>query len=285
MRGVLLMYSVPEFYLCCRRSLVLSMLQQMLDDRSDEVREAVVRSLGALVGWVDDVDKYPPTAALLAASLADPAEPVVRAVLDVMLPSVAVWAAELVRLESFAQSFIDAVYKAAGIEGALRGDPARSAGFDAAFRDAGKGGGGVVEGGVVKEGVVVRPGGADGGKDSMVAGAGATVADVKRFTLHSQALQQTMPFLFGAVLSTGPFANKEEGEGAVVGGKDAADEKGVGGVVADRRGLIPEAASDLLDVRVILGDPERAAILVSRFERYFKTSPYIIIIMYYCYYL
>ena len=42
-----------------RSSLVLSMLQQMLsDDKTEEVREAVVRSLGLLMGFIDDPDKY-----------------------------------------------------------------------------------------------------------------------------------------------------------------------------------------------------------------------------------
>ena len=40
-------------------SLVLSMLQQMLlDDKDDDVREAVVRSLGLLVAFITDPDKY-----------------------------------------------------------------------------------------------------------------------------------------------------------------------------------------------------------------------------------
>lgn len=41
-----------------RSSLVLSMLQQMLDDKSDEVRASVVRSLGLIVAFIDDEDKY-----------------------------------------------------------------------------------------------------------------------------------------------------------------------------------------------------------------------------------
>ena len=42
-----------------RSSLVLSMLQQMLcDDKDEEVRESVVRSLGLLTGFIDDEDKY-----------------------------------------------------------------------------------------------------------------------------------------------------------------------------------------------------------------------------------
>lgn len=43
-----------------RSSLVLSMLQQMLqDDKEADVREAVVRSLGLIIGFVSDKDKYP----------------------------------------------------------------------------------------------------------------------------------------------------------------------------------------------------------------------------------
>ena len=42
-----------------RSSLVLSMLQQMLEeDKVEEVREAVVRSLGLVYGFIDTVDKY-----------------------------------------------------------------------------------------------------------------------------------------------------------------------------------------------------------------------------------
>ena len=42
-----------------RSSLVLSMLQQMLhDDKEADVREAVVRSLGLLMGFISDPDKY-----------------------------------------------------------------------------------------------------------------------------------------------------------------------------------------------------------------------------------
>lgn len=42
-----------------RSSLVLSMLQQMLaEDKADMVREAVVKSLGIIMGYIDDTDKY-----------------------------------------------------------------------------------------------------------------------------------------------------------------------------------------------------------------------------------
>lgn len=42
-----------------RSSLVLSILQQLLqDDKDERVREATVRSLGLLTGFIDDADKY-----------------------------------------------------------------------------------------------------------------------------------------------------------------------------------------------------------------------------------
>lgn len=42
-----------------RSSLVLSMLQQMLaEDKADMVREAVVKSLGVIMAYIDDPDKY-----------------------------------------------------------------------------------------------------------------------------------------------------------------------------------------------------------------------------------
>ena len=38
---------------------MLSMLQQMLaEDKADMVREAVVKSLGIIMGYIDDPDKY-----------------------------------------------------------------------------------------------------------------------------------------------------------------------------------------------------------------------------------
>lgn len=42
-----------------RSSLVLSMLQQMLtEDKADLVREAVIKSLGIIMAYIDDPDKY-----------------------------------------------------------------------------------------------------------------------------------------------------------------------------------------------------------------------------------
>jgi hypothetical protein len=49
----------PWFQGEMRGSLVLSMLQQMVtDDKAEEVREAAVRSLGLLMGFVDDQHKF-----------------------------------------------------------------------------------------------------------------------------------------------------------------------------------------------------------------------------------
>lgn len=53
-----------------RSSLVLSMLQQMLaEDKADMVREAVVKSLGIIMGYIDDPDKYSQVCVLLEESV------------------------------------------------------------------------------------------------------------------------------------------------------------------------------------------------------------------------
>uniref|UniRef100_K1PHE9 Uncharacterized protein n=1 Tax=Magallana gigas TaxID=29159 RepID=K1PHE9_MAGGI len=81
-------------------SLILSMLQQMMvDDKEAEVREAVVRSLGILFGFISDTDKYTQGCELLWTSLKDPSERVVMTALHVFLPSLAVWADELDKLQ------------------------------------------------------------------------------------------------------------------------------------------------------------------------------------------
>lgn len=79
-----------------RSSLVLSMLQQMLaDDKADMVREAVVKSLGIIMGYIDDPDKYSQGFELMLLSLGDPSERVVSAVHQVFIPAFAAWATEL----------------------------------------------------------------------------------------------------------------------------------------------------------------------------------------------
>lgn len=83
-----------------RSSLVLSMLQQMLnEDKEDAVREAVVKSLGILFSFICDNDKYSQGYELLKTSLNDPAEKVCTSARQVFLPSFALWAVELHKLE------------------------------------------------------------------------------------------------------------------------------------------------------------------------------------------
>ncbi|KAL4235190.1 hypothetical protein ACF0H5_006828 [Mactra antiquata] len=83
-----------------RSSLVLSMLQQMLmEDKESDVREAVVRSLGLIIGFISDRDKYPQVSELLKTALKDTSEKVVMSAKQIFLPSFAMWAYELDKLE------------------------------------------------------------------------------------------------------------------------------------------------------------------------------------------
>uniref|UniRef100_A0A671MYU9 LisH domain and HEAT repeat-containing protein KIAA1468 homolog n=1 Tax=Sinocyclocheilus anshuiensis TaxID=1608454 RepID=A0A671MYU9_9TELE len=84
-----------------RSSLVLSMLQQMLaEDKADMVREAVVKSLGIIMGFIDDPDKYSQGFELMLLSLGDPSERVVSATHQVFIPAFAAWCTELGNLQS-----------------------------------------------------------------------------------------------------------------------------------------------------------------------------------------
>ncbi|KAA0704774.1 LisH domain and HEAT repeat-containing protein KIAA1468 -like protein [Triplophysa tibetana] len=84
-----------------RSSLVLSMLQQMLaEDKADMVREAVVKSLGVIMGYIDDSDKYSQGFELMLLSLSDPSERVVSATHQVFIPAFAAWCTELGNLQS-----------------------------------------------------------------------------------------------------------------------------------------------------------------------------------------
>ncbi|XP_055784233.1 RAB11-binding protein RELCH homolog isoform X7 [Salvelinus fontinalis] len=79
-----------------RISLVLSMLQQMLaEDKADMVREAVVKSLAIIMGYIDDPDKYSQGFELMLLSLGDPSERVVSAIHQVFIPAFAAWTTEL----------------------------------------------------------------------------------------------------------------------------------------------------------------------------------------------
>uniref|UniRef100_A0A8C2ZY93 RAB11 binding and LisH domain, coiled-coil and HEAT repeat containing n=1 Tax=Cyclopterus lumpus TaxID=8103 RepID=A0A8C2ZY93_CYCLU len=84
-----------------RSSLVLSMLQQMLaEDKADMVREAVVKSLSIIMGYIDDPDKYSQGFELMLLSLGDPSERVVSAVHQVFIPAFAAWTTELGTLQT-----------------------------------------------------------------------------------------------------------------------------------------------------------------------------------------
>uniref|UniRef100_A0AAR2KAP8 LisH domain-containing protein n=1 Tax=Pygocentrus nattereri TaxID=42514 RepID=A0AAR2KAP8_PYGNA len=84
-----------------RSSLVLSMLQQMLaEDKADMVREAVVKSLGIIMGYIDDPDKYSQGFELMLLSLGDLSERVVAATHQVFIPAFAAWTVELGNLQA-----------------------------------------------------------------------------------------------------------------------------------------------------------------------------------------
>lgn len=84
-----------------RSSLVLSMLQQMLaEDKTDLVREAVVKSLGIIMAYIDDSDKYSQGFEMMLVSLGDPSERVVNATHQVFIPAFAAWTTELSNLQS-----------------------------------------------------------------------------------------------------------------------------------------------------------------------------------------
>uniref|UniRef100_UPI00398F2259 RAB11-binding protein RELCH homolog isoform X2 n=1 Tax=Pristiophorus japonicus TaxID=55135 RepID=UPI00398F2259 len=84
-----------------RSSLVLSMLQQMLtEDKADLVREAVIKSLGIIMAYIDDPDKYVQGFELQMSALNDPSERVINATHQVFLPAFAAWTTELGKLQS-----------------------------------------------------------------------------------------------------------------------------------------------------------------------------------------
>lgn len=84
-----------------RGSLVLSMLKQMLsEDKAESVRQAVAKSLGVIVAFIDDEDKFKSCWELMLKALVDPSQLVVTTTYSVLLPALAAWAYELGTLES-----------------------------------------------------------------------------------------------------------------------------------------------------------------------------------------
>ncbi|XP_057291551.1 RAB11-binding protein RELCH homolog isoform X2 [Hydractinia symbiolongicarpus] len=81
-------------------SLVFSMLSQMLqEDRSEEVRSAVVKNLGIILSFVTDASKYSQAFTLLELGLNDITDEVVANTKNILLPVVAVWASEINKLQ------------------------------------------------------------------------------------------------------------------------------------------------------------------------------------------
>uniref|UniRef100_A0A1I8HV56 LisH domain-containing protein n=1 Tax=Macrostomum lignano TaxID=282301 RepID=A0A1I8HV56_9PLAT len=80
-----------------RDSLVLSMLQQMFEEeRTAEVRCAIIRTLSLLSCYIEDRDKFPAIAKILIACLTDgTSESISETTADFLLPAVASWALEL----------------------------------------------------------------------------------------------------------------------------------------------------------------------------------------------
>uniref|UniRef100_T1ISW0 Uncharacterized protein n=1 Tax=Strigamia maritima TaxID=126957 RepID=T1ISW0_STRMM len=93
--GVLAPYLPSE--ICS--SLLLSMLQQMFEDKSDVVREAVAKNLALILTYICDTDKFSLTYRLLLRALEDNSECVVTAALHTVMPVFASWALELNRLQ------------------------------------------------------------------------------------------------------------------------------------------------------------------------------------------
>ena len=77
------------------------MLRQMLeDDKAESVREGVVKSLGILVAFIDDEDKFKLCWELLLKAIRDPSQMVVGAAHGIFLPALAAWGFEMGQLEN-----------------------------------------------------------------------------------------------------------------------------------------------------------------------------------------
>ncbi|XP_022908904.2 RAB11-binding protein RELCH homolog [Onthophagus taurus] len=83
---------IPYVSCTIRNSLLLSMLQQMLDDREDAVRSVVVRALSLVVALCDDKDKYVQCEDLALTILKDPSKIVVESCVEILFPVLARWA-------------------------------------------------------------------------------------------------------------------------------------------------------------------------------------------------
>lgn len=71
------------------------MLQQMLDDKEEGVKEAVVRALALVVTFCDDVDKYSQCEELALLTLNETSVKVVSIGILVLFPALAKWALDI----------------------------------------------------------------------------------------------------------------------------------------------------------------------------------------------
>lgn len=71
---------------------MLSMLQQLLEDRDPIVREKAVKALALVVAYCDDVDKYTQCEDLAFSIMNDSNINVVNCTIHILLPVLAEWA-------------------------------------------------------------------------------------------------------------------------------------------------------------------------------------------------
>lgn len=85
-------YLIPYISATIRNSLLLSMVQQLMEDRSALVRDSVVQSLAIIIALCSDVDKYTQCEQLTFAALTDDSVTVVNHITDILFPVLAKWA-------------------------------------------------------------------------------------------------------------------------------------------------------------------------------------------------
>ncbi|EFA00181.1 RAB11-binding protein RELCH homolog [Tribolium castaneum] len=83
-----------------RNSLILSMLQQLLEDREDLVREAVIRALSLVMVLCEDSDKYLQCEEITLNILNDPSASIVNLAIQILIPVLGKWALSIGRLKS-----------------------------------------------------------------------------------------------------------------------------------------------------------------------------------------
>lgn len=78
---------------------MLSMLQQLLEDREAVVREMAVKALALVIAYCDDTDKYNQCEELTMATLNDTSVKVVYCSTSILIPVLAEWSLEIGKLQ------------------------------------------------------------------------------------------------------------------------------------------------------------------------------------------